>query len=132
MYFSFRAFFYEFFCFAYLNLIHTEVLRLPECHKIDGLFTEFHRNQRLVGAVIQTFKKINMKECISHCLRFPTCQSVNFLDYIEESMEATGMCELNSKDCDSNGRVRLKSRERSTIVQTPKIQQNVSHIFFKI
>ena len=120
------AFIYEYFLFAYLNLIHTEILRLPPCRKLDAEFTEFHRNQRLVGCVIQTFKKINIKECVSNCINFPACKSVNFLDYQEESMQATGKCEMNSEDSHSGGKAKVKSREKSTIVQTPQLQPNVS------
>ena len=121
-----RAFSYEYFLFATLNFIHTEILRLPECNKLDGKFSEIHKNQRLVGSVIRTFKKENLGGCISKCFEFPKCKSVNLLDFTEESMQATGVCELNSEDCHSNGKAKLKSRKNSTIAQTPKTQPNVS------
>ena len=41
-------------------------------------------------------------------------------------MHATGVCELNSEDCHIGRRARLKIQQHATIVQTPKIESNVS------
>ena len=124
--FHYRAFIYEYFLFAYINLIGTEILRLPQCNKVDGKFSEIHRNQRLIGSVIKTFKDVNIGGCISQCLKFPECKSVNFLNSTSVSVHATGVCELNSAECDSSGISKLKQEDGSTYIQTPKMQPNVS------
>ena len=121
---------YEYFLFTYFTLIHTEILRLPQCDKLDGKFSETHRNQRLVGSVIHTFKNLNLDACTWKCLRFEKCRSVNFFDYTAETVQATGVCELNSERCDSGGKAKLKYQEKSTFIQTPKEQKNVSDISF--
>ena len=120
---------YEYFLLGYITVILSEILRLPKCSKIDGSFSEVYRNKRLVGSVIYTFKRLKVGGCIEKCLKCPSCQSVNFLDYQEESIQATGVCELNSEDFHSGGKAKLKTREKSTMLQTPQNQQNVSDCY---
>ena len=52
------------------------------------------------------------------------------LDYSEETVQAKGVCELNSEDCNSGGKAKLISREKSIIVQTPQNQPNVSDLHY--
>ena len=128
--FSSSAFIYEYFLFTYFDLIHTEILRLPQCDKVDGKFSESYRNKRLVGSVINTFNNIKLEGCTSKCLKHRMCMSVNFFNYRVESLQADGICELNSKRYDGSGKVTLKYQEKSTYIQTPMKQQNVSDFLF--
>ena len=93
---------------------------------MDGLFSEVHRNQRLVGAIIQRFKSFELGKCISQCLIYLNCKSVNFLDYTTDSMQGTGTCELNSEECEGSVKIKLVSHKMSTYLQTPQFQLNVS------
>ena len=113
---------------AYFTLVHTEILRLPECSKLDGMFSEIHRNQKLEGSVIHSFKNVSMRGCISYCLKFTKCKSLNFLDYAAENSQPTGTCELNSEECDSISKTKLRYEDKATYIQTPKAQLNVSYL----
>ena len=128
--FSFRLFISVYTLFAYITVIHTGILRLPECNKVDGMFSKFHRNQRLVGSIILRFAKFNIGRCISKCLEFSECKSVNFLDYVTESMQSIGACELNYEEIASRGKSKLVYQEKSTYLETPKTQPNVCILYF--
>ena len=94
-----------------------EILRLPECGKVDGKFSRYHDNKRLTGHVIASFPSTPLHECIIMCFKFPRCKTFNF-------MSAQSLCELNSESVKKTGS-KLEHSEGWVYVDTPVHQTKV-------
>ena len=62
------------FCFA--GYIYGKILRLP-CGKFDASFIQMFRSQRLTSNSAVSVKAASLRECISACIKFSECQSIN-------------------------------------------------------
>ena len=99
------------------RLSQAEILRLPECGKFDAEFSKYYPEQRLVGAILATFKSTPIRACVAWCIKYPRCKTFNFLGGDE-------ICELNSKTIREAG-VKLEASREWLHADTPVNQTKV-------
>ena len=99
----------------------SKILRLPDCAKFDADLSIVHRHRILEGALVATQQPLSWPDCAKQCLKFKTCESINF-------NREEGICQMNMKD--TGGSSSLLTRKRDwTYVETPQVQEQVCHLF---
>ena len=114
---------------ALVRIVHTEILRLPQCDKFDANFSILHNNKMLIGAIIDRLHGLTYIQCTRMCIRYQHCKSINYWEHENEAMESE--CELNSKEIGDDGVQLVKSSNeggRSVYAETPKNERKVSCI----
>ena len=100
-----------------LALVTGKILRLPKCKKKDAKFSQVKNDYKLIGSVVATFEKISNDGCVTKCISFPTCKSLNFHG-------KSSTCELVTNEIGDEG-AELKRSEGWSHVETPKVQKLV-------
>ena len=78
--------------FIFVDSTSPHILKLPECHKFDAIFSKIKYNKKLNGTILQTFDLTrfgadSLRRCLRDCTIHPKCWSVNY-------MRQNSTCEL--------------------------------------
>ena len=115
---------------AFIQISHTEILRLPQCDKFDANFTVIYNNKILVGVLIARLYGSSYLQCTRKCIQYQECKSINYREDFAGKLKS--VCELNSKEIGDKGVQLVQSSNdvgRSVYAETPKQHRKVSSYY---
>eukprot|EP00111_Clytia_hemisphaerica_P001715 TCONS_00004857-protein len=63
---------------VFVNETFSHVFQLDQCRNFDAEFSKITYGQRLIGDIFQTLSLLSLRECLTKCLYYLGCLSVNY------------------------------------------------------
>uniref|UniRef100_A0A7M5V561 Apple domain-containing protein n=1 Tax=Clytia hemisphaerica TaxID=252671 RepID=A0A7M5V561_9CNID len=103
---------------------YSHVLQLKQCRNFDAEFSKITYGQRLLGDIFKTLDSISLRRCLTKCLYYMGCLSVNY-------MRTNQICEILGNSLQRNSSAALSSNETWNHFETNYDRKTIGISCFK-